>query len=86
MRSIMILLMGAAMGGAMAIYGTLLTYKPDAFLRFHETFVDRSKQNKNAAWRKNVYNSEYKILGMGFLVVGILIVLITLIKLGTIVR
>lgn len=55
MRLIFLLLAAILLGGSFVIYGTLLAWKPDAFLRFHDTFVDRSKWNRNAAWRKNLY-------------------------------
>jgi hypothetical protein len=81
MRSILLLLAAILMGGFFVVYGTLLASRPDAFLKFHDTFVDRSKWNRNAAWRKNIYNGDYKILGIAFLVVGLFIVLITVTKL-----
>jgi hypothetical protein len=68
-------------GSLFVVYGTLLAWRPDLFLRFHDTFVDRSKWNRIAAWRKNVHKIEYKVLGIGFLISGLFLVFITLTKL-----
>jgi hypothetical protein len=81
MRSILLLSAAILMGGLFVAYGTLLASKPDAFLRFHDTFVDRSKSNRNAAWRKNVYNRDYRILGIAFLLVGLFIIIMMVAKL-----
>jgi hypothetical protein len=48
--------------------------EPDLFLRFHDTFVDRSKWSKNADWRKNVGTVDYKVLAAVYVAVGLFFV------------
>jgi hypothetical protein len=78
MRLILLSFAAILMGSFLVVYGALLASRPDVFLRFHDTFVDRSKWNRNAAWRRNVYNGDYKVLGVAFFVFGVFIVLVTL--------
>jgi hypothetical protein len=59
------------MGSLFVIYGGLLAFRPDRFLRFHDTFIDRSEWNRSADWRKHVREREYKALGLVFCVVGL---------------
>jgi hypothetical protein len=51
-----------------------LAWRPDLFLKFHDTFIDRSQWNRNAAWRKNGSSVEYKLLGIGFCAFGVFII------------
>jgi len=67
-------------GALLVLYGTLLAWKPDLFLKFHDTFVDRGR-NRNASWRKNVYNPDYKLLGVAFCVFGLFIIYVMFVKL-----
>jgi hypothetical protein len=83
MRSILLPLAVILTRSFLVLYGALLASNPAAFLRFHDTFVDRSKLNRSAAWRRNVYNRDYRILGIVFLVVGLLIVLAMVTKLAS---
>jgi hypothetical protein len=53
-------------GGFFLTYGWLLGFRADLFLRFHDTFVDCSKWNRKAEWRKHVREREYKALGLFF--------------------
>jgi hypothetical protein len=81
MRSNILVLAAMLMGCFVVVYGALLASKPDAFLKFHDTFVDRSKWNRNAEWRKNVYNADYKSFGLVLVVGGIFIVFMMVMKL-----
>jgi hypothetical protein len=69
------------MGSFLLVYGTLLAWKPTLFLKFHDTFFDREGLSKNAEWRKNVFNRESKLVGIGFCACGLFFVFITLTKL-----
>jgi hypothetical protein len=55
-----------------------LEAKSDLFPKFHDTFVDRGKWNRHAAWRKDVHKVEYKVLGIGFLITGLFVIVILL--------
>jgi hypothetical protein len=79
--SIVLSLTAFLMGSFLVVYGTLLAWRPDLFLRFHDLFVSRGTWNKDAEWRKNVYNFDYKVLGVAFCMFGLIIVFITLTKL-----
>jgi hypothetical protein len=68
-------------GSLFVVYGVLLAWRPDLFLKFHDTFIDRGRWNRNAAWRKNVSNPEYKLLGGAFCVFGLFITYVMLAKL-----
>jgi len=69
------------MGAFLVAYGTLLTSKSSVFLRFHDAFVDRSRWNRNAEWRRNVDRLEFKILGVIFLLFGLFVVFISVTRL-----
>jgi multisubunit Na+/H+ antiporter MnhG subunit len=81
MRLIVLSVATLLMGSLFVVYGALLAWRPDLFLKFHDTFVDRSRWNTNAAWRKDVYNLNYKVLGVAFCVVGLFIIYAMLAKL-----
>jgi hypothetical protein len=52
--------------------GLLLAFWPTRFLRFYD-FVNRGDYvGKAAPWRKDVEKIEYRLLGVGFLVAGML--------------
>ena len=63
MRLIVLSMTTLLTGSLFVVYGTLLAWRPDLFLRFHDSFISRGSWNKNAEWRKNVYNLDYKVLG-----------------------
>jgi len=78
---VLILLLGIFVGIFLVVYGTLLAYKPSLFLRFHDSFVDRSKWNRNAEWRKNLDSLESKLVGASFLIFGVFVVFMSLTRL-----
>lgn len=81
MRLIVLSMLTLLMGTFLIIYGTLLAWRPELFLRFHDSFVDRGRWNKSTAWRKNVHNLNYKLLGVAFCILGLFIVFSILTKL-----
>jgi hypothetical protein len=62
-------------------YGTLLSWRPDLFLRFHDFFLDRTSWGKIAPWRKNVYNRDYTVLGGIYVAAGLFFLFIALSRL-----
>jgi hypothetical protein len=81
MRPILLALGALLLGTLLVTYGALLALRPDRFLRFHDTFIDRSKWNRSAEWRKHVADVEYKVLGIAFVISGLFIVFSMLVKL-----
>jgi hypothetical protein len=70
-----LLSLGALLVGTLVVtYGALLAFRPDRFLKFHDTFIDRSKGNRSAEWRKHVADVEYKVLGSVFVIFGLFVV------------
>ena len=80
MRPILLALGALLLGTVFVTYGALLAFRPDRFLRFHDTFIDRSKWNRTAEWRKHVADVEYKALGIAFLIFGLFVVFSVLAK------
>lgn len=80
MRLIIISVTGFFVGSLFVVYGGLLAWRPDLFLKFHDTFIDRGQWNRNAAWRKNVSSVEYKLLGIAFCAFGVFIIFVLLAK------
>jgi hypothetical protein len=78
MRAILLPVLSLLVGTLVAVYGGLLAWNPDAFLRFHDTFIDRSRSSRSATWRKQVYSLEYTIVGWCLLAVGIFFVIMML--------
>lgn len=74
MRLIVLSVTTLLMGSLFVVYGSLLAWRPDLFLKFHDTFIDRGRWNRTAAWRENVYNLNYRLLGVAFCLVGLFIV------------
>jgi hypothetical protein len=80
-RLIVLPLSAACVGGFFLLYGTLLAWRPDLFLKFHDTFVDRSCGNKSAEWRNRIYGRDYTFLGVTFAIVGLIVMLAMLMRL-----
>jgi len=76
-----LLLIAALIGIFLIVYGSLAACRGDLFLRFHDTFVDRSTWNRNAGWRKHVNDTEFKSMGMLFVIAGAFILVVMLTKL-----
>ncbi len=66
-----VLLLGIAAMVFMAVYGAILSWRPDRFLRFHDTFVDRNKRHRDAKWRSEIDTPAYRLLGWAFTIVGL---------------
>lgn len=81
LRSTLLGLVALLLGSLLVIYGALLAFRPGPFLRFHDTFIDRSKWNRGAAWRQQVDRMEYKVLGIAFVIVGLIVVFAMLARL-----
>lgn len=54
--------------------GLLLAFWPLRFLRFYDFWNRGDYVGKTASWRKNVEKTEYRLLGLGALVVGVAMV------------
>jgi len=54
-----------------ATYGFLLAFRPQSFLKFHNTFVDRSRWSHWDEWQNHVHEGEYKVVGLVFCAAGI---------------
>ena len=81
MRTTLLALGGLAFGALFTICGALLAIRPDKFLRFHDFLNPGDRWNKQAEWRKDVNNLDYKALGILFAIVGLFMVIAMLTKL-----
>ena len=76
-----LLLLATSFGVFLIVYGSLAAWRSDLFLQFHDTFVDRSTWNRNAGWRKRVNDTEFKAVGILFVIFGAFILAVMLAKL-----
>ena len=67
------LLVAVFFGIVMVIYGALLAWKPEQLLKFHDTFIDRTKWGKNATWRNEVDKPGAKLVGIVFVLCGVFV-------------
>lgn len=67
-----VLILGTAFAILIAINGVLFTFQPKLFLKFYDWQNPGDDRGKVAGWRKDVYNSEYKFLGIVLLLSGLL--------------
>jgi hypothetical protein len=74
MRTIVLSIAVILMGLLFTVYGTLLAWRPDLFLWFHDTFIDRSRWGKNAAWRNKLETAEYKFLAATYIAFGLFMI------------
>ena len=81
MRLILLSVTSFFIGILLVVYGTLLAWRPDLFLKFHDTFIDRGRWNRNAAWRQNLESLGAKMAAAGFVMFGVFIIYVTLTKL-----
>jgi hypothetical protein len=77
MRLIVLSVTSLVLGTLFVVYGTLLAWRPDLFLKFHDTFVDRGR-NRNAAWRKDLESAGAKIAAASFVMFGLFIIYVML--------
>jgi len=59
------------------INGVLLIVRPDLFLRLRDWLNPGDYWGKTAEWRRDVGNLDYKLLGIGFVVVGMFFVVVS---------
>ena len=81
MRLILLSVTSFFFGVLLVVYGTLLAWRPDLFLKFHDTFIDRSRWNRNADWRKDLESPGAKMVAAGFVMFGVFIIYVMLTKL-----
>lgn len=68
----LIVALGMAFACLVAVNGGLLTFRPELFLKFYDRQNPGDHWGKSAGWRKDVHNTEYKILGIILLLSGLL--------------
>ena len=81
MRLILLSVTSFFIGILLVVYGTLLAWSPELFLKFHDAFIDRGRWNRNAAWRKNLGSPGATTAAVGFVMFGVFIIYVTLTKL-----
>jgi hypothetical protein len=65
------IVVGAAFACLVIVNGVLLTFRPDVFLAFYDCQNPGDFWGKDASWRRNVHNTEYKVLGVVLLLSGL---------------
>jgi hypothetical protein len=81
MRLIVLSTAALLMGAFLVVYGTLLAWRPDLFLKFQKTFIDCGRWNRNAPWRRNLETLATKTAAASFVTFGVFIIYIVLTKL-----
>lgn len=67
-----IVTLGAALACLLAVNGGLLAFQPDLFLRFYDRQNPGDYWGKTADWGKNARGTEYRLLGIFFLLSGLI--------------
>jgi len=70
---LVVILLGIVGGCTFVANGALLTFRPDLFLRFLDWQNPGDHVGRAGAWRKDVYNLEYKLLGIMFVLFGLFV-------------
>jgi hypothetical protein len=68
----LIVALGMAFACLVAVNGGLLIFRPDLFLKVYDRLNPGDYVGRSGAWRKDVHNTEYKILGILLLLSGLL--------------
>jgi hypothetical protein len=68
----LIVLLGMAFACLVAVTGWLLMFRPDLFLKLYDRLNPGDYVGRSGSWRKDVHNAEYKVLGVLFLLSGLL--------------
>jgi hypothetical protein len=68
----LIVALGIAFACIVAINGGLLVFRPDLFLKVYDLLNPGDYVGKSGSWKKEVYNTEYKVLGVLLLLSGLL--------------
>lgn len=71
-KRLILVLLGMFTACLLAINGGLLIFRPDLFLKFYDLQNRGDYWGKTAAWRRDVYDTEYKILGAILFLSGLL--------------
>jgi len=74
LKEILLSLVVALAGCFTATYGFLMTFRPKSFLKFHNTYVDRSRWSHWDRWQHHVHEPEYKVVGLIFCAFGLFMV------------
>ena len=64
LKTILLSLGVAFVGCFAATYGFLMAFRPKSFLKFHNTYVDRSRWSHWDEWQHHVHEPEYKVVGV----------------------
>jgi hypothetical protein len=68
----LIVALGMTFACLVAVNGGLLIFRPDLFLKVYDRLSLGDYVGKSGEWRKDVHNTEYKILGIILLLSGLL--------------
>ncbi len=68
------------LGCFLLINGLLLLISPASFLRFHDFMNPGQRWNRTAAWRANVSNADWKVLGVMCAIIGLLLSVLGVVK------
>ena len=68
---LILIALGLFSGVMFATNGALLLFRPDLFLRFLDWQNPGDYVGKTAKWRRDVYNNQWKFLGIIFLAFGV---------------
>jgi len=68
----LIVALGMAFACLVAVNGGLLIFRPDLFLKVYDRLNPGDYVGRSGEWRKDVHNTEYKILGIVLLLSGLL--------------
>jgi len=74
MHGTFLIFIGLLVGLFVITNGLLLAFLPGRFLRFYDFWSRGDYVGKTALWRKNVEKMEYRLLGLGAIVVGVAMV------------
>lgn len=68
----LIIALGMAFACLVAVNGGLLAFRSDLFLKFYDRQNSGDYWGRTAGWRKDVHNTEYKVLGVILLISALL--------------
>jgi hypothetical protein len=76
-RLIIAMLVILARASLFLVYGVLLVFRPDQFLRVLEWLNPGDYVIKTASWRKDVHNKEWWFLGLAFILNGLFLLYVS---------
>ena len=68
----LVVALGMAFACLIAVYGGLLIFRPDLFLKLYDRLNPGDYVGRTGSWRQDVHKTEYKILGVLLLLSGLL--------------